>query len=402
MSSRTVLVSGHADVRAVLDDPRFTVPPVHDAAPASPSSPPAQSERGLAWLRSRAVRFSNGDEHLRRRAAALDLLAGLAPPGLRAEAAERARALLPVRPGPAERPEAVSDAVVFAPVAVPPVHDAAPASPPPSRPRPGLAWLRSTAVRFSNGDRHLRRRSVVLDLLAGLAPLELRADAAERARALLSARPGSTERPEAVSDAVVFAPVAVLGTRLGIAAHDLPTAVDAVRTIADVYLGGADNDRLPPADAAVRLLSGLLGTDSDEERTAQRIVLLVQSCAATAALLRSALALVEANRPSWTRTPPVADLVAETLRFDPPARRIRRVASVDATVTGESIPAGTEVLLDLAAANRDPAVFTDPDRFLPGRTDAHHLAFGHGIRPCPGSDHATALACGVLDTALTA
>ncbi|MFE3459338.1 cytochrome P450 [Nocardiopsis aegyptia] len=282
---------------------------------------------------------------------------------------------------------------------VPPVHDAAPASPPPARSRPCLAWLRSTAVRFSNGERHLRRRSVILDLLAGLAPLDLRTDAAERTRAL--SLHGSTGSPGSVGDAVVFAPVAVLAARLGIAGQDLPTAVDAVRTIAGVYLGGADSNRLPSADAAVHLLSGLLGTDGDEERTAQRIVLLVQCCAATAGLIRNTLALVDEHRPAWDRTPPVADLVTETLRFDPPARRTRRVASVDAAVADETIPAGTEVVLDLAAANRDPAVFADPDRFLPGRPDARHLAFGHGLRPCPGSDHATALACGVLDSVLT-
>ena len=252
---------------------------------------------------------------------------------------------------------------------------------------------------------------MALDVLAGLSPSDLRVAAAEHTRTLPLAPPTSTERPGTVSDGVAFAPVAVLGTRLGIAEYDLPAAVDAVRTIADVYLSGADGGQLPPADAAVRLLSGLLDTDDDGdgdgdgdgdlERAAQRIVLLVQACAATAGLIRNTLVLVDEHRPSWTRTPPVADLVAETLRFDPPARRTRRVASTGATLAGALIPSGTEVVLDLAAANRDPAVFTDPDRFLPGRPDAHHLAFGHGLRPCPGSDHATALACGVLDTALS-
>jgi cytochrome P450 len=309
MSHRTVLVARHADVRAVLDDPRFTVPPVHDAAPASPSSSPSRREHGLAWLRA-------------------------------------------------------------------------------------------TAVRFSNGDDHRRRRSVALDLLSGLTPFDLRAEAAARARARRSARCGSPERPDTVDDAAALVPVAVLGSRLGVAERDLPAAVEAVRTIAAVYLSGAAHDRLPQADAAVRRLSALLDTGGDQERTAQRIVLLVQSCAATAGLIRNVLALVDLHRPFWSRIPHVAELVTETLRFDPPARRTRRLAAGDATVAGETVPAGTEVVLDLAAANRDPAVFTEPDRFLPGRPDAHHLAFGHGPRPCPGADHATALACGVLDTVL--
>jgi cytochrome P450 len=118
MSHRTVLVARHADVRAVLDDPRFTVPPVHDAAPASPSSSPSRREHDLAWLRATAVRFSNGDDHRRRRSVALDLLSGLTPFDLRAEAAARTRDVRSARCGPAERPDTVDDARALVPVAV--------------------------------------------------------------------------------------------------------------------------------------------------------------------------------------------------------------------------------------------------------------------------------------------
>jgi cytochrome P450 len=58
------------------------------------------------------------------------------------------------------------------------------------------------------------------------------------------------------------------------------------------------------------------------------------------------------------------------------------------------------VLLDLDAANRDPAVFDDPHRFDPERRADRHLSFGHGLRPCPGADHAQALAGGVIEAVL--
>ncbi len=47
--------------------------------------------------------------------------------------------------------------------------------------------------------------------------------------------------------------------------------------------------------------------------------------------------------------------------------------------------AGDQVFVSIGAANRDPSVFAEPDRFDPGRPPAQHLSFGHGPHFCAGA-----------------
>lgn len=78
-------------------------------------------------------------------------------------------------------------------------------------------------------------------------------------------------------------------------------------------------------------------------------------------------------------------VVEETLRYDPPVQLVSRVAAQDMTVGGKELPAGEQVMLFLAAAQRDPLVYSNPDNFTPGREDARHLAFGLGPHFCLGA-----------------
>jgi cytochrome P450 len=185
-------------------------------------------------------------------------------------------------------------------------------------------------------------------------------------------------------------PVAVLGGALGVEAEALPPAVAVV---AGAYFSDPRDDA---ADGAVRRLTELfaevLGT-GDPEVVAACIGLLVQAYDSCAGLIGNTLPHVLCEpRPDWS----VEALMAETLRHDPPLRVVRRVAQSGAELGGHRLPEGTVVLLDLAAAHRDPVVFTDPDRFDPGRGGPPHLTFGDGLRPCPGVAHALQLAAGVI------
>jgi cytochrome P450 len=66
-------------------------------------------------------------------------------------------------------------------------------------------------------------------------------------------------------------------------------------------------------------------------------------------------------------------------------RLVARVAAREATVGGETIPAGRRVTAWIGSANRDESRFPDAARFDPARQPNSHLAFGHGIHYCLGA-----------------
>jgi len=143
---------------------------------------------------------------------------------------------------------------------------------------------------------------------------------------------------------------------------------------------------------------------------AARIAIMVQACDATAGLIGTALHLLQ-DRPAggdglaaddgsagsadvradadW----PTAAVLDETLRRRPPASKIRRVASASADVGGQRVGAGERVVCDIDAAGRDPQGAPHGT----GQAAPPGLAFGAGLRPCPGPGQALALAAGVID-----
>jgi len=77
--------------------------------------------------------------------------------------------------------------------------------------------------------------------------------------------------------------------------------------------------------------------------------------------------------------------VEELLRVYSPVT-MGRLATEDVTVDGVTIPAGSRVLMNFPAANRDPAQFPDPDTVVIDRAHNRHVAFGIGIHRCAGSN----------------
>jgi cytochrome P450 len=83
---------------------------------------------------------------------------------------------------------------------------------------------------------------------------------------------------------------------------------------------------------------------------------------------------------------PIAKVVEESLRYDSPLHAWHRLAKEDVELDGQKIPAGSRLLIVMAAGNRDPEHFESPDEFCPGRSAGNqHLAFGMGIHSCLGA-----------------
>ncbi|XXF79425.1 cytochrome P450 [Myxococcaceae bacterium GXIMD 01537] len=78
--------------------------------------------------------------------------------------------------------------------------------------------------------------------------------------------------------------------------------------------------------------------------------------------------------------------IEEALRMDAPVQGMMRTTGRAVTLGGVELPEGARVLILYASANRDPAAFEAPDRFVARRPDTgKHLGFGHGIHYCIGA-----------------
>jgi len=142
------------------------------------------------------------------------------------------------------------------------------------------------------------------------------------------------------------------------------------------------------------LLSALAadGTDDPEARAdlVANCVFFIQAGHASTTSLIAAGTLLLLERPEQLerlRVHPeeMRPAVEEMLRMVTPITVVPRHASVDTTVSGCPFPAGVDRFLFLPAANRDPRVFPDPDRFDPDRKPNRHIAFSAGDHFCVGA-----------------
>ncbi len=131
------------------------------------------------------------------------------------------------------------------------------------------------------------------------------------------------------------------------------------------------------------------GVLSDLEVLANAVLLVTAAIDTTAGLIGNAvLCLLE--RPELAGRLRVESelaprVVEETLRFEPPALSCSRSAGMDFVLGGVEIPAGSQLLLGLAAANRDPARYSTPDVFDVDRDHSQLISFGGGRHFCLGA-----------------
>lgn len=130
------------------------------------------------------------------------------------------------------------------------------------------------------------------------------------------------------------------------------------------------------------------GTIGEEELVANLVMLLWAGHETTKNLISNAvLALLRhpAQMAALEAEPALMrNAVEEFLRYDSPVQKTVRWTAAPAEFGARTIPAGRCVLLLIGAANRDPAVFAEPDRLDIERSAGAHLAFGRGIHHCAG------------------
>jgi len=165
--------------------------------------------------------------------------------------------------------------------------------------------------------------------------------------------------------------------------------VEAMRAY---FAGEIARQRVQPRDG---LLGSLMAAEidgarlSEEEIIANVVVTMVGGQETTTnligngllTLLRQPVRLVELrDDPSL-----MPSAVEELLRFETPSQHTARIAHADVTIGGQAIAQGAAVMAIMAAGNRDPAHFPDPDRLDLRRTPNRHLAFGWGPHFCFGA-----------------
>ena len=89
--------------------------------------------------------------------------------------------------------------------------------------------------------------------------------------------------------------------------------------------------------------------------------------------------------PAWMAPDTIAATVEEILRYDPPLHMFTRYAYEDMELLGHAFRRGDEVALMLAAANRDPSVWPNPEVFDPSRAQTTHTSLGGGLHFCVGA-----------------
>lgn len=282
------------------------------------------------------------------------------------------------------------------------------------RANPGAELLNSAIVEanmlFTDGPAHSRLRNADRDLfsrnfIAGLT------DGIDTITAdIIDAIPAG-EPFDAMADIALPLPVAVIGAWLGLDPEQCAALREYSPAIIRLLGGFTDElaleeglsasaaliaDFLPPAaDRRAHPRDDLLSylaADRDlslDEVTITAILIAVAGHETTANLLGAAL--IRLLTPDSDGRLPAADFDAdnhahytELLRLDAPVQATARTATAVHHIDGNTINEGGPVVLCLAAANRDPQVYPNPDQFRPGRTGPPPLTFGHGAHYCLG------------------
>ena len=276
-----------------------------------------------------------------------------------------------------------------------------------------LCEFADKSIVFSEGPLHARLRSAAARCLTRSCIETWRASARGLARQVVSEL--NTEAPvDLVSDFAAALPLRLLGSLLGLTPEESASVVEAahgIRTLLEPI--SASSHQLARGAASLARAEAIIGSAiRRDELSASRAPLLemlmvlgqsevqpdeipllacmvyVAGHDTTVALIASALQhfllLTPEERAALVSADHLAPLVRETARLESPLQFTLRRCTAE-TDLGVKVYPGERVLLGLASANRDEAVFTSPERFDQERAQSPHLSFGIGLHGCLGN-----------------
>jgi pimeloyl-[acyl-carrier protein] synthase len=298
------------------------------------------------------------------------------------------------------------------------VHDvlrdpgfAAPSIPP--SPDPAFQLLARWMIRV-DGDRHARLREAFGGLFTARRVERYRAIIASRAAELIR-QATSGNSMDVVADFARPLPFAVICDVLGVPVDDrawlgaamstlnlgfarqrdpdrtaVQAASAAARELLAYFAGLLDRRAAEPADDLMTALAARRAAGEDRQDLIANCIFFINAGHQTTTTLLTlgthllcthpeVTAALRDNRARW----PAA--VEEMLRLITPITFTAATPSTDAVIRGTACPAGQPRLLFLAAANRDPSVFRDPDQFDISREPNPHLSFAAGRHYCLGA-----------------
>ena|SRR5438132_6327408 len=257
----------------------------------------------------------------------------------------------------------------------------------------GLASKAFTPARVETLRAHIRE--IVENLLDGLPDkgrMDVIADLAEPLPAIVTAEMlgvPTSDRHQLKAWSADFAEM------LGNFQHNpdhVPKVLDSVQQMSDYFRGAIAEQKKHPREGLIRsFLDAEIDGDrfTEEEIVANLIVTMVGGQETTTNLIGNGMLTLLHNSQEMQRLRNdlslIPSAVEEMLRYESPSQHTARMAPEDREMGGKLIRKRQAVMAVMAAANRDPERFPDPDRFDITRQDNRHLAFGYAAHFCFGA-----------------
>lgn len=172
----------------------------------------------------------------------------------------------------------------------------------------------------------------------------------------------------------------------------LPRVLESTNNLTTYFQAAIEKTRQRPREGLIHsFMTAEINGDrlTDEEIVANCIVTMVGGQETTTNLIGNGLLTLMRNREQLERlrdTPSlIQSAVEELLRYESPSQHTGRIAREDVQIGDKQIKKGQAVMAIMAAANRDPARFPDPDELILDRKDNKHLAFGWSSHFCFGA-----------------